>query len=38
VLGQSIGSSGWQVALWSLALLVIFFPTAVYVYAKRTSD
>ena len=38
MLGNSPGSDGWQSLIWSLGLLVLFFPIAMYMYRKRTAD
>ena len=38
MLGNSPGSDGWAALIWSLGLLVLFFPIALWVYRKRTSD
>jgi ABC-2 type transport system permease protein len=38
ILGKDPGSDAWQSILWSLGILVLFFPVAMYLYRKRTSE
>lgn len=38
LMGQSAGSDGWWAIGWSVALLIIFFPAALYIYRKRVTD
>jgi ABC transporter DrrB family efflux protein len=38
ILGKDPGSDAWQSTLWSLGILVLFFPVAMYFYRKRTSE
>jgi ABC transporter DrrB family efflux protein len=38
MLGNDAGSDAWRALIWSLGLLVIFFPIALWMYKKRTSD
>ena len=38
MLGNDAGSDAWRALIWSLGLLVIFFPVALWMYKKRTTD
>jgi ABC transporter DrrB family efflux protein len=38
MLGNDAGSDAWRALIWSLGLLVIFFPIALWMYKKRTTD
>ena len=38
MLGNPAGSDGWAALIWSLGLLVLFFPIALFMYRKRTTD
>jgi ABC transporter DrrB family efflux protein len=38
MLGESAGTEGWLALAWSIGLLVIFFPIAVSIYKKRTTQ
>lgn len=38
MLGESAGSEGWLALAWSLGLIVVFFPIAVHIYKKRTTQ
>ena len=38
MLGNDAGSDAWRALVWSLGLLVIFFPVALWMYKKRTTD
>jgi ABC transporter DrrB family efflux protein len=38
MLGDDAGSDAWRALIWSLGLLVIFFPIALWMYKKRTTD
>lgn len=38
LMGQPAGSDAWWALAWTLGILVIFFPLALYVYRKRTTD
>jgi len=35
ILGQPVGSAGWQSLAWGLALVVIFVPLSVYLYERK---
>jgi ABC transporter DrrB family efflux protein len=35
ILGQPVGSAGWQSLVWGLALLVVFVPLSVYLYDRK---
>jgi hypothetical protein len=37
LLGNGFGTEAWQTLIWSLGLLVVFFPLAVILYQRRTS-
>ncbi len=37
VLGQSIGSDGWQALVWCLGLLIVFVPLSIWAYGQRTA-
>jgi ABC transporter DrrB family efflux protein len=38
MLGNDAGSDAWRALIWSLGLLIIFFPIALWMYKKRTTD
>jgi ABC transporter DrrB family efflux protein len=38
MLGQPAGSDSWSAFLWSVGILVVFFPLALIMYRKRTTD
>jgi ABC transporter DrrB family efflux protein len=38
MLGNPAGSAAWQSIAWSLGILVVFFPLALFMYRKRTTD
>jgi ABC transporter DrrB family efflux protein len=38
LLGQGFGSAAWQTLIWSIGLLVVFFPIAIVIYQRRTSE
>jgi ABC-type multidrug transport system permease subunit len=38
VLGRPLGSDAWLTLAWSLGALALFFPLAVLLYQRRTSD
>jgi ABC transporter DrrB family efflux protein len=38
MLGQPAGSDAWSAFLWSVGILVVFFPLALIMYRKRTTD
>jgi ABC transporter DrrB family efflux protein len=38
MLGNDAGADAWQAFAWSAAILVVFFPLAIYIYRKRTTD
>ena len=38
LMGQPAGSDAWGALLWSLGILIVFFPIALFVYRKRTTD
>jgi ABC transporter DrrB family efflux protein len=38
MLGNDAGSDAWRALIWSLGLLIIFFPVALWMYKKRTTD
>jgi ABC-2 type transport system permease protein len=38
MLGQPAGSDSWSAFLWSVSILVVFFPLALIMYRKRTTD
>jgi ABC-2 type transport system permease protein/oleandomycin transport system permease protein len=35
ILGQPVGSAGWQSLIWGLGLLVVFVPLSVYLYERK---
>jgi ABC transporter DrrB family efflux protein len=38
LLGRDPGSDAWQAIVWSIGILIVFFPLALFMYRKRTSD
>jgi ABC-2 type transport system permease protein/oleandomycin transport system permease protein len=38
MLGNDAGSDAWRALVWSLGLLILFFPIALRMYKKRTTD
>ena len=38
LLGQDPGSQAWQSIAWSVGILIVFFPLALMMYRKRTTD
>jgi len=38
MLGNPAGSAAWQSIAWSLGILIVFFPLALIMYRKRTTD
>jgi ABC transporter DrrB family efflux protein len=38
MLGNSAGSEAWQSLAWSVGILIVFFPLAIVIYRKRTTD
>ena len=37
ILGQPVGSDGWQALAWCVGVLIIFVPLAVWAYGRRTA-
>jgi len=37
LLGQPIGSTGWQALAWGLGILAIFIPLSVWMYGRRVG-
>ncbi len=37
ILGQSVGTEGWQALVWCLGILIVFAPLAVWAYGRRTA-
>ncbi len=37
ILGQPVGSDGWQALAWCVGILVAFVPLAVWAYSRRTA-
>lgn len=37
LLGQSVGSTGWQALAWGLGMLAIFIPLSVWLYGRRVG-
>jgi ABC-2 type transport system permease protein/oleandomycin transport system permease protein len=37
-LGQPLGAEAWQTLAWSIGILAVFFPVAVRLYQRRTSN
>jgi ABC-2 type transport system permease protein/oleandomycin transport system permease protein len=38
LLGRDPGSAAWQSIVWSIGILIVFFPLALVMYRKRTTD
>jgi ABC transporter DrrB family efflux protein len=38
LMGGSAGSDGWLAIAWTLGIMIVFFPLALYIYRKRTTD
>jgi ABC-type polysaccharide/polyol phosphate export permease len=38
MLGRDPGQAGVEALLWSIGLTVLFFPIALFMYKKRTTD
>jgi ABC-type multidrug transport system permease subunit len=38
MLGQNAGSDAAGAFIWSIGLLILFFPIALFIYRKRTTD
>jgi ABC-2 type transport system permease protein/oleandomycin transport system permease protein len=37
ILGQSVGSNGWQATAWCLGILIVFVPLSVSLYRRTTA-
>jgi len=37
LLGQPVGTSGWQALAWCVGILVVFAPLSVSLYRRRTA-
>jgi ABC-2 type transport system permease protein/oleandomycin transport system permease protein len=37
ILGEPVGSEGWQALVWCLGILIVFVPLAVWAYGRRIS-
>jgi ABC-2 type transport system permease protein/oleandomycin transport system permease protein len=37
-LGQPVGNSAWFALAWAVGILVVFFPIAIYMYQRRTTE
>jgi len=37
LLGQSVGSTGWQALAWGLGILAVFIPLSVWMYDRRVA-
>jgi ABC-2 type transport system permease protein len=37
LLGQSVGSTGWQALAWGVGILAVFIPLSVWMYGRRVS-
>jgi ABC-type multidrug transport system permease subunit len=35
ILGQPVGSAGWEALVWGLAMVVVFVPLSVYLYERK---
>jgi ABC transporter DrrB family efflux protein len=37
-LDQPVGNDGWATLAWTAAILIVFFPAAIYMYQRRTTE
>src|SRR5260221_191686 len=37
LLGQPVGSTGWQALAWGLGILAVFIPLSVWMYGRRVG-